>query len=372
LLLALSVTACSARFSPLDWVRDELTKTSVFNRMPSWISSAVEVPKKANTVIQFEAWKKEHGKTYGSEGEHKEKFEVYQANVRMIDEHNKVHKDITLVVNKFADFTNEEFKNIYTPKTFDLSRKRKPEFRHESVEVDVAKDGLKDWRTSGAVTRVKDQGQCGSCWSFSTTGSTEGIHAIKTGKLLQFSEQELVDCDTTQDHGCNGGLMDYAFNFIIANGGLDTEWDYPYTGAQGSCNVAKEKRDKGSITGFEDVPVGDEQAMLKAVSQQPVSVAIEADTFPFQFYSTGVISTPLCGTNLDHGVLVVGYGTDNATGTDVDYWIVKNSWGAEWGDKGYLKIARHSSPLDAKGPGTCGIALSASYPVIDDKVAIAL
>jgi len=362
LLLAISVTACSAaRYGPLDSVL-ALTQTGFFNGLPSWMSSAFKVPQ-AVDALQFEAWKTEHGKAYGSEDEHKDRFQNYQENVRRIEEHNRVHKDVKLVVNKFADLTNEEFKKTYTPKTFDLSRERKPEFRHASVgEVPAAVD----WRTQGAVTLVKDQGQCGSCWSFSTTGSTEGIHAIKTGKLLQLSEQELVDCDTSMDHGCNGGLMDYAFNFIVANGGLDTEEDYPYTGAQQTCKLKKEKRDVAEITGFEDVPTGDEAAMQQAVSQQPVSVAIEADQFAFQFYSTGVINTPLCGTQLDHGVLVVGYGTDNTTGVDVDYWIVKNSWGPTWGEEGYLRIARHSSPLDVKGPGTCGIALSASYPVLDD------
>merc|ERR1719183_1623631 len=168
------------------------------------------------------------------------------------------------------------------------------------------------------------------------------------------------------DHGCQGGLMDYAFDFIVKNGGLDSENDYPYTATQQMCKLRKEKRDIASITGFEDVPQGDEAAMLKAVSQQPVSVAIEADQFAFQFYSTGVINTPLCGTNLDHGVLVVGYGVETNTtdGIPVDYWIVKNSWGPGGGEDGYLRIARHSS-LGVIGPGTCGIALSASYPVID-------
>jgi KDEL-tailed cysteine endopeptidase len=152
-------------------------------------------------------------------------------------------------------------------------------------------------------------------------GSVEGLDAIVTGKLKALSEQELVDCDTSHDHGCGGGLMDYAFDYIIDNGGLDTEANYPYVGQQQPCDKKKEARNVGKITGYEDVPHNNEKALLQAVSKHPVSIAIEADTFPFQFYATGVINTAACGTRLDHGVLIVGFGTDANTTTP--YWIVK-------------------------------------------------
>ena len=179
-----------------------------------------------------------------------------------------------------------------------------------------------DWRAHAAVTPVKNQAQCGSCWAFSTTGAVEGINAIVTGKLVSLSEQELVDCDTAHDHGCSGGLMDFAFDFILANGGIDTEADYAYKAEEHKCKIDKEARHVVSIDGHEDVPPGDEAALAAAVSRQPVSVAIEADQRPFQLYVGGVFDAA-CGEALDHGVLAVGYGSEAGQ----DYWIVKNSWG---------------------------------------------
>jgi len=207
-----------------------------------------------------------------------------------------------------------------------------------------------DWRKKGAVTPVKDQGQCGSCWAFSTTGSTEGAHQIATGKLVGLSEQQLVDCSSAQgNQGCNGGLMDQAFQYIISNPGIASEEAYPYTAQDGTCNTAA--KSVTMITGYTDVTSGDEGALMKAVNVGPVSVAIEADQSCFQFYSGGVLNDPTCGTQLDHGVLAVGYGTLSGQ----DYWIVKNSWGTSWGvESGYVFIA--------KGIDECGIATENSYP----------
>jgi KDEL-tailed cysteine endopeptidase len=223
--------------------------------------------------------------------------------------------------------------------------------------ADVVAPAEVDWRALGGVTAVKDQGQCGSCWAFSTTGSVEGANFATNGALVSLSEQELVDCDKAgNDRGCNGGLMDYAYEYIIKNGGLDTESDYPYSGSEGSCDVAKEHTAAVVVTSFEDIPANDEASIKKAVSQQPVSIAIAASGLAFQLYSHGVFDGA-CSTNLDHGVLVVGYGSDAESGKD--FWIVKNSWGAVWGEQGFIKMAMNHSST-----GLCGLAMVPSFPVV--------
>merc|ERR1712216_887743 len=199
-------------------------------------------------------------------------------------------------------------------------------------------DASVDWTTKGAVTPVKNQGQCGSCWAFSTTGSTEGAYQIATGKLLSFSEQELVDCAGSYgNQGCNGGLMDNGFKYLESKGDA-LESTYSYTGKSGSCSSSKSSNPAlaaGKVTSFNDVTSDSVPQMEAAVSKGPVSVAIEADQSGFQFYKSGVFSGA-CGTNLDRGVLVVGYGTDGGK----DYWKVKNSWGTSWGKDGYIMVAR--------------------------------
>ena len=177
---------------------------------------------------------------------------------------------------------------------------------------------------------------------------------MKTGTLISLAEQELVDCDTKGvDQGCEGGLMDDAFKFIIKNGGLTTEAQYPYKGADGTCNAKAAANHAATITGYEDVPANNEQALKNAVANQPVSVAIDASGSDFQFYKSGVF-TGSCGTELDHGVTAVGYGVSDGT----KYWLVKNSWGTEWGEEGYIRMQRDVAAAE----GLCGIAMQASYP----------
>ncbi|GAB4860546.1 hypothetical protein Ancab_035707 [Ancistrocladus abbreviatus] len=300
-------------------------------------------------------WKSHHTVTRDLHDKQK-RFNVFKANVRHINEVNKMNKPYKLSLNKFADLTNHEFRNLYSSKIkhhrmLQGRPRGSGNFMHEKAKNLPASI---DWRAKGAVTPVKDQGQCGSCWTFSTVAAVEGINQIKTKKLVSLSEQELVDCDRDQNQGCNGGLMELAVEWIKENGGLTTEQNYPYISQQETCNKRKMHSPVVSIEGHETVPQNDEDALLKAVANQPVSVAIEASGQDFQFYSEGVFTGP-CGKELDHGVAIVGYGT---TTDGTKYWIVRNSWGAEWGEKGYIRMERGVS-----AEGLCGIAMEASYPI---------
>ena len=214
-----------------------------------------------------------------------------------------------------------------------------------------------DWRSQNAVTHVKNQGQCGNCWAFSSTGSIEGAWAIKNHKLYNLSEQMLTDCSRNYgNNGCEGGLMDNAFKYIIDNGGLCTEKEYPYIGNDSIC-LKNQCNNVVKIKSYTDVKPNDETILKRAVAIGPVSVAIQANVSSFRFYKSGVYQDPECGDQLDHGVLVVGYGTDQ----DLDYWIVKNSWSPEWGDNGYIKILRNDANSDS---GMCGIASQPSFPIV--------
>jgi len=297
----------------------------------------------------FAAWALKNGKTYKTREELVLRRNIFAANVAKVEKHNSEGHSWTMGVNKFADLTGEEFKAIYA------SGYRAKEKR--SVNVSTLKSAALptsvDWEAKGAVTPVKNQGQCGSCWAFSTTGSVEGAVFIGKGTLTSVSEQQLVDCSTAEgNQGCNGGLMDYGFAYIIKNKGIGSEASYPYTATDGTC---KKVPSVSTISSFTDVQTGSETALMTAIVQQPISVAVEADQDSFQLYTGGVMSKA-CGTQLDHGVLAVGYGTL----AGADYYQVKNSWGADWGMKGYILLARGSFNGNN---GQCGIQMDPSYPV---------
>lgn len=303
---------------------------------------------------EFYLFQERFSKKYNTDEETHSRFEVFRSNLQSIIRHNlDTTQNFTMGINQFTDLTPQEFKALYA----------------SGLKANVGSYGCKsfsssasgapssiDWRQKGAVTSVKDQGQCGSCWTFSSTGAIEGAWAISTGKLVDLSEQELVDCATGYaygSHGCNGGQMEGAFKYVIEHGQCALS-SYPYTAKDGSCqkctSVAK-------ISSCSDVKPNDQISLMAAVSQQPVSVAISADTRLFQSYSSGVITSSSCYTSLDHGVLIVGYGAENGQ----DYWLVKNSWGSSWGLDGYVKIARSMSTND---PGICGISMDPSFPSV--------
>ncbi|EEF31237.1 senescence-specific cysteine protease SAG39 [Ricinus communis] len=301
---------------------------------------------------KHEEWMTRFKRVYSDAKEKEIRYKIFKENVQRIESFNKAsEKSYKLGINQFADLTNEEFKTSRNRFKGHMCSSQAGPFRYENI---TAVPSSMDWRKEGAVTAIKDQGQCGSCWAFSAVAAVEGITQLATSKLISLSEQELVDCDTKgEDQGCQGGLMDDAFKFIEQNQGLTTEANYPYEGSDGTCNTKQEANHAAKINGFEDVPANNEGALMKAVAKQPVSVAIDAGGFEFQFYSSGIF-TGDCGTELDHGVAAVGYGESNG----MNYWLVKNSWGTQWGEEGYIRMQKD---IDAK-EGLCGIAMQASYP----------
>ncbi|KAK9073557.1 hypothetical protein SSX86_007881 [Deinandra increscens subsp. villosa] len=306
----------------------------------------------------YERWRNHHNVAEVNPREKAQRFNVFKTNVQHVHKTNKMNKPYTLKLNKFATMTNHEFRSTYAGskikhyRTLRGARNSMLRFMYENA---TNLPTAIDWRARNAVTPPKDQGLCGGCWAFSTVVAVEGINAIRTNKLVSLSEQHLIDCETGFNEGCGGGLMEPAFIFIKESGGLAAEENYPYTSFTGTCDRSKIGNQVVTIDGYEDVPENNEGALLKAVANQPVSAAIEANGHDFQFYSKGVF-TGGCGVDVNHAVAVVGYG-ETPEGTK--YWIVKNSWGPHWGENGYIRLQR-GVPNDE---GLCGIAVEPSYAI---------
>ncbi|KAM4573645.1 pro-cathepsin H [Odontesthes bonariensis] len=301
--------------------------------------------------FHFKSWMAQHNKVFNME-EYHQRLQIFTENKRRIDKHNAGNHSFTMALNQFSDMTFTEFRKSYlwsepqncsaTKGNYQGSNGPHPDFI--------------DWRKKGSyVTPVKNQGPCGSCWTFSTTGCLESVTAIATGKLVPLSEQQLVDCAQDFDnHGCYGGLPSHAFEYIMFNKGLMTEKDYPYTAVEGIC-VYKPLLAAAFVKDVVNVTAYDEMGMVDAVAtRNPVSFAFEV-TSDFMHYHQGVYTSTKCHDTTDkvnHAVLAVGYGQENGT----PYWIVKNSWGSSWGIDGYFLIER--------GRNMCGLAACSSFPVV--------
>ncbi|KAG9268256.1 cathepsin L1-like [Astyanax mexicanus] len=310
--------------------------------------------------LEFHAWKLKFGKIYHSVEEESQRKLTWLTNRKLVLVHNMLAdqgiKSYRLGMTFFADMDNKEYRKLFASCLGSFNRTK----AHSATTFlrQTLRDPLPDtvdWRPKGYVTDIKDQKDCGSCWAFSATGSLEGQTFRKTGKLVSLSEQQLVDCSGDYGNfGCGGGLMDQAFEYIKANKGIDTEDSYPYEAVDGDCRF-KPDSVGATCTGFVDITSGDEKALQEAVATiGPISVAIDAGHSSFQLYESGIYNEPDCSsTELDHGVLAVGYGTDNGK----DYWLVKNSWGLDWGNKGYIQMSRNED-------NQCGIATMSSYPLV--------
>lgn len=314
-------------------------------------------------ISAFSTWNQEwpvfkaiHGKSYNYPIEEQFRMNVYKENKKKIEEHNRAYENgevsFRMKMNQFGDLKSSEVKALMNGFKMSPNIKRTGE-----VYIPISRDlpTSTDWRQKGAVTPVKDQAKCLSCWSFSATGSLEGQIYLKNGKLISLSEQNLIDCTKSYgNQGCIGGNVVASFQYIKDNKGIDTEESYPYEAHDYICRFNRTTIG-GTDKGHRSIQLGSEEDLQNAVANVgPISVTIDASQLSFHFYSGGVYHEPHCNsTSLDHCVLVVGYGTENGQ----DYWLVKNSWGTSWGEKGYIKMARNKY-------NHCGIVSLARYPIV--------
>ncbi|GAB1287845.1 Cathepsin S [Apodemus speciosus] len=305
----------------------------------------------------WQLWKKANEKDYKDQNEEEARRLIWEKNLKFIMIHNLEHSmgmhTYTVGMNHMGDMTTEEV--MYQMGSLRIPSQSRKSGTFKSSSNQTLPDFV-DWREKGCVTDVKYQGSCGSCWAFSAVGALEGQLKLKTGKLVSLSAQNLVDCSSEEKYrnkGCGGGFMTEAFQYIIDNGGIESEASYPYKAMDEKCHYDSKNR-AATCSRYIELPFGNEDALKEAVATKgPVSVAIDASHSSFFLYKSGVYDDPSCTEEVNHGVLVVGYGTLDGK----DYWLVKNSWGLHFGDQGYIRMARNNK-------NHCGIASYCSYPEI--------
>ncbi|KAL5768511.1 hypothetical protein ACOSP7_015057 [Xanthoceras sorbifolium] len=340
--------ACAAAASTFD---DSNPIRLVSEGLRDFEASVLQVIGHTRHALSFARFAHRHGKKYETVEEMKLRFAIFSENLDLIRSTNRKGLSYTLGVNKFADWTWEEFERHRLGAAQNCSATTNG---NHKLTQDVLPE-TKDWRETGIVSPVKDQGHCGSCWTFSTTGALEAAYHQAFGKGISLSEQQLVDCaQAFNNFGCSGGLPSQAFEYIKYNGGLDTEEAYPYTGKDGKCKFSTENIGVQVLESV-NITLGAEDELKHAVAVvRPVSVAFQV-VKEFRLYKTGVYTSTTCGStpmDVNHAVVAVGYGVENG----VPYWLIKNSWGADWGDNGYFKMEM--------GKNMCGVATCASYPVV--------
>lgn len=305
--------------------------------------------------VLFKEFISTYNKVYDTETEYNKRLEIFCKNYEFIDNHNRNDVTFSLDINQFADLTAEEFNSLYTPAPILLNQNS--DFDVDDIVYDkftLPKNF--DWREDNHVSAVKNQAICGSCWTFSTTGSIESHYSIYKNEKVLLSEQELVDCSWMYGNlGCSGGMVDRAYRYI-KRFGLSSEKDYPYTAKDNVCKFKSimKSDNKTFITGWKNVqPLNETRLTETLYNIGPIAIAIDASGDAFRFYKSGIYDN--CGYNLNHAVLLVGYGVENGQ----EYYTIKNSWGETYGDKGYIKVARGKHPW-----GTCGLAMMPNFPIV--------
>ncbi|KAI3968388.1 hypothetical protein MKW92_029304 [Papaver armeniacum] len=308
-----------------------------------------------SSSVSHEDYPQIHGKHYATASIVREKFSNFVENVELIKSTNSRKLTYTLAVNEFADLSWEELKTKRmrgSPRIFNTESST----QSFNVQARASLPMKKDWRDDGIVTPVKEQGDCSSCWAFSATGALEAAYAKAFRKQISLSEQQLVDCSAAYGNdGCEGGLPSQAFEYVRLNGGLESRKTYPYTEKQGACRNSSAEA-KVKVMGV-NITQGEESLKHAVGHVGPVSVLIDAID-SFTFYEKGIFASDQCGNtfvDMNHAVLAVGYGIENGT----KYWIIKNSWGTDWGERGYGRVEM--------GTNMCGIATFGSYPIIDSS-----